>query len=109
MVAREANGRGDLPTGSGGVDEPFTTDACAGIVELLCIDTVVAAVLAVAIPGDNKVTGGVHVDVRSALIARGVRVDLEFISQGRAAGVESSCKYIRVSSSVTPPSDDEVT
>ena len=93
-----------------GVDLELGSLGHAGGVITLGIDAVAAAVLAVALPGDDEVAGGIHGHLGKSLIAGGVGVDLEFAALGHAGrvvalGVDAVAAAILA---IALPGDDEV-
>src|SRR5207302_1754566 len=77
-----------LVPGSGRVDAEFTIDlAAVGGRDNLAVYTPAAAILAVALPGNDDVAAGVHRCGRGRLIARGGGVDLGLATHAIAVPV----------------------
>ena len=84
--------------------------APGGVVPL-GVDAVVAAVLAVALPGDDEVAGGVHGHGGHGLAVGRVGVDLELAALGDPGGVVPlgvDAVVAAVLVAVAGPGDDEV-
>src|SRR3990172_397074 len=99
-----------LPARDVGVDLELVPLGSSGGVEALAEDSVVAPVLALAVPNDDEVPNGVRSRGWEPLDARGVGVDLELASLGEAVGVEALAEDPPGAPvlAVALPNDDEV-